>query len=100
MNLRAKNGINVKGLQKGGRRETLHQRNVQKHVSPNRTSNLGYCDLLNRKNIQQLCGKTSITLAEFLDDFASICLPVDVWFLWRPNLKDEADNHIIELGNP
>ncbi len=59
---------------------------------------LEYCDLLNRKNIQKLCGQTSVTLAEFLDDFASICQPVDSWFLWRPNLKDEADNHIIELA--
>lgn len=59
---------------------------------------LEYSDLLNRKNIQQLCGKTSFTLSQFLDDFAAICLPVDAPFLWRPNLKDEADNHIIELA--
>ena len=57
-----------------------------------------YQDLLSRKNIQQLCNQTSVTLAEFLDDFASICKPADAWFLWRPNLKDEADNHIIELA--
>ena len=59
---------------------------------------LEYCDLLNRKDIQQLCNQTSGALAEFLDDFASVCQPIDVWFLWRPNLKDEADNHIIELA--
>ncbi len=23
---------------------------------------------------------------------------MEVWFLWRPNLKDEADNHIVELA--
>jgi putative PIN family toxin of toxin-antitoxin system len=57
-----------------------------------------YQDLLNRKNIQSLCKQTSVTLAEFLDDFASICMPVEVWFLWRPNLGDEADNHIVELA--
>ena len=57
-----------------------------------------YRDLLNRENIQTLCKQTSVTLAEFLDDFSSICEPVDVWFLWRPNLKDEADNHLIELA--
>ncbi len=59
---------------------------------------LEYSDLLNRKDIQQLCNKTSITLSQFLDDFASTCKPVDAWFLWRPNLKDEADNHVIELA--
>ena len=57
-----------------------------------------YQDLLSRKNIQELCEQTSGTLAGFLDDFASICLPANAWFLWRPNLKDEADNHIIELA--
>ncbi len=57
-----------------------------------------YQDLIARKNIQQLCAKTSVSLEAFLDDFASICKPVDVWFLWRPNLKDEADNHIVELA--
>lgn len=57
-----------------------------------------YLDLLSREDIQKLCNKTSSTLAEFLDDFASVCEAVDVWFLWRPNLKDEADNHLIELA--
>ena len=57
-----------------------------------------YQDLLSRDNIQTLCKQTSVTLSEFLDDFSSICNPVNVWFLWRPNLKDEADNHIIELA--
>ena len=57
-----------------------------------------YQDLLNRENIQALCKQTSVTLSEFFDDFASICEPVEVWFLWRPNLTDEADNHIVELA--
>lgn len=57
-----------------------------------------YQDLLNRAKIQALCQKTSSTLAQFLDDFASICLPVDARYLWRPNLRGEADNHIIELA--
>lgn len=57
-----------------------------------------YQDLLNRDNIQTLYNQTSVTLTEFLDDFASICKPAEAWFLWRPNLKDEADNHIVELA--
>ena len=57
-----------------------------------------YQDLLSREEIQALCKQTSVTLAEFLVDFSSVCNPVEVWFLWRPNLKDEADNHIIELA--
>ena len=30
--------------------------------------------------------------------FASSCHWVRVYYLWRPNLPDEADNHIIELA--
>lgn len=59
---------------------------------------LEYQDLLNRPHIQTLCQQTSVTLKQFLDDFASICRPVDARYLWRPNLRDEADNHIIELA--
>ncbi len=35
---------------------------------------------------------------EFLDGFANACTAVDARYLWRPNLKDEADNHLIELA--
>ena len=30
--------------------------------------------------------------------FASRCHWVRVYYLWRPNLPDEADNHVIELA--
>lgn len=59
---------------------------------------LEYQDLLNREHIQALCNQTSVSLMEFLDGFASACIAVDVRYLWRPNLKDEADNHLIELA--
>jgi putative PIN family toxin of toxin-antitoxin system len=35
---------------------------------------------------------------DFLDDFLSTCNWVDIFYLWRPNLRDEADNHLIELA--
>ena len=28
----------------------------------------------------------------------SACAWVDVYYLWRPNLRDEEDNHILELA--
>ncbi len=28
----------------------------------------------------------------------SVCEWVRIYFLWRPNLPDEADNHLIELA--
>ena len=57
-----------------------------------------YQDLLNREHIQALCQLTSVALMEFLDGFAQICTPVDARYLWRPNLRDEADNHVVELA--
>jgi putative PIN family toxin of toxin-antitoxin system len=59
---------------------------------------LEYQDLLNREHIQTLCNQTSVSLMEFLDGFASVCTVVDARYLWRPNLKDEADNHLVELA--
>ncbi|WP_181389662.1 PIN domain-containing protein [Leucothrix pacifica] len=53
---------------------------------------------MNREKIQSLCKKTTVSLMEFLDGFASICTPIDARYLWRPNLKDEADNHLVELA--
>ncbi|MDO9139270.1 MAG: PIN domain-containing protein [Methylobacter sp.] len=59
---------------------------------------LEYQDLLSRENIQALCKQTSVSLMEFLDGFAAVCTAIDARYLWRPNLKDEADNHLVELA--
>jgi putative PIN family toxin of toxin-antitoxin system len=46
---------------------------------------------------------SSAVLAEsdrdvLLNAFLARCRWVEVFFAWRPNLPDEADNHLIELG--
>lgn len=33
-----------------------------------------------------------------LNAFLSRCDWVSVYYLWRPNLRDEADNHVLELA--
>jgi len=33
-----------------------------------------------------------------LDAFMACCLWTPIYYLWRPNLRDEGDNHIIELA--
>jgi uncharacterized protein len=35
---------------------------------------------------------------ELLEAFYASCLWVPIYFLWRPNLRDEADNHVMELA--
>ena len=37
-------------------------------------------------------------LTDVLDGFLKRCRWVEVFYAWRPNLPDEADNHLIELG--
>lgn len=35
---------------------------------------------------------------DILNAFLSQCDWVSVYFLWKPNLRDEADNHLLELA--
>jgi predicted nucleic acid-binding protein len=35
---------------------------------------------------------------EVFDGLLSCCRWVEVFYAWRPNLPDEADNHLIELA--
>jgi putative PIN family toxin of toxin-antitoxin system len=35
---------------------------------------------------------------ELLDAFLSVCEWTPIFFLWRPNLPDETDNHLVELA--
>ena len=45
--------------------------------------------------------KSAISASEreaLLNAFLSVCRWTRVYFLWRPNLRDEADNHVVELA--
>ena len=33
-----------------------------------------------------------------LDAFLATCIWTPIYYLWRPNLRDEADNHVVELA--
>ena len=57
-----------------------------------------YQDVINRDNIIAVCPLTSIERTNLLAAFMSVCQWVRVYYLWRPNLPDEADNHLIELA--
>lgn len=57
-----------------------------------------YEDVLGRS---ELMAKGPLTTTErqiLFDAFLSVTDWVKVYFLWRPNLPDEADNHLIELA--
>jgi putative PIN family toxin of toxin-antitoxin system len=57
-----------------------------------------YYDVVNRDNISNLCPLTNIEKTNLLAAFMSVCQWIRVYYLWRPNLPDEADNHLIELA--
>ena len=59
---------------------------------------LEYEDVLAREELFTAASITSNDRAELLDAPLSVCEWVDVTFLWRPNLRDESDNHLIELA--
>ena len=35
---------------------------------------------------------------QLFQSFLGLCEWVPVYYLWRPNLRDEGDNHIVELA--
>ena len=57
-----------------------------------------YEDVCGRKQILELCPLSPIEIRELLNSLYSVCRWVPVYFLWRPNLKDEGDNFLIELA--
>jgi putative PIN family toxin of toxin-antitoxin system len=57
-----------------------------------------YEDVLSREHLMRKSPLGSSERNELLDAFLSVCEWVRVYYLWRPNLSDEADNHVIELA--
>lgn len=57
-----------------------------------------YLDVMNRDEIKSKCPLTDGEAEDLLADFMSVCQWVRIFYLWRPNLKDEADNHLVELA--
>jgi putative PIN family toxin of toxin-antitoxin system len=57
-----------------------------------------YWDVFNRNSAFQSCVLSEQERLEFLQAFIKCCLWIRIYYRWRPNLKDEGDNHIIELA--
>jgi len=55
-------------------------------------------DVLGRAELFRASPLTAKEREELLDALLSVCEWVPVFFLWRPNLPDEGDNHLIELA--
>jgi len=59
---------------------------------------LEYEDVLSRPALFADCRLTAAERDELLDIFLSCCAWTKTYFAWRPNLRDEADNHVVELA--
>ena len=57
-----------------------------------------YESLLGRETLFAGCPLNAQEREQLLDAFLSVCAWTRIYYLWRPNLRDEADNHLIELA--
>jgi putative PIN family toxin of toxin-antitoxin system len=57
-----------------------------------------YRDVMARDVLFRNCPVSRNDRDELLDALFSVAEWVRIHFLWRPNLRDEADNHLIELA--
>lgn len=59
---------------------------------------LEYRDVLSRAEPFRHARMDFAERAMLLRAFVSQCTFTDIYYLWRPNLPDESDNHIMELA--
>jgi len=57
-----------------------------------------YEDVMRRDHLFLKCPLSARERSTLLEAFLSVCEWVKVYYLWRPNLTDEGDNHLIELA--
>ena len=57
-----------------------------------------YEDVFARGDLFKKCKLNRSDRDELLDAFFACCEWTRVYYLWRPNLPDEADNHLVELA--
>ena len=59
---------------------------------------LEYEDVLSRSQTIERCPLSEVEREDLIDAFASRCQMIELHYMWRPNLRDEADNHVFELA--
>lgn len=57
-----------------------------------------YEDILGRKHLFARSRLDQDERDELLDIYLSHCTWTQIYYGWRPNLRDEGDNHLIELA--
>lgn len=57
-----------------------------------------YEAVIGRREIVSQCRLDESEISSLLAALMSVCEWVNIYYLWRPNLRDEGDNHLIELA--
>jgi uncharacterized protein len=57
-----------------------------------------YEDVLGRSALFQSCRLSAREREELLDIFVASCRWTRIYYGWRRNLRDEGDNHLVELA--
>jgi len=57
-----------------------------------------YEDLFFRDSLFEYSPLNFKERVELKEAYYSVCIWVPIYYKWRPNLRDEADNHVIELA--
>ncbi len=59
---------------------------------------LEYEDVLARPQVRRRCALSASEQEQLFDAFLARTEMVEVYYRWRPNLRDESDNHVLELA--
>ena len=57
-----------------------------------------YEDVMKRKKIQNLTPLSQLEQNELFEAYLSTSKWNEIYYMWRPNLKDENDNFVVELA--
>jgi putative PIN family toxin of toxin-antitoxin system len=57
-----------------------------------------YESVIHRDEIVAKCALSTEEIQALLSAFINVSEWINIYYSWRPNLKDEADNHLIELA--
>lgn len=84
----------------GGAANTLVARCLSGEFQPLMGAALyaAYESVLGREKLFARCRLTHKEREELFDVFAGISVWTRIYYAWRPNLRDESDNHLVELA--
>ena len=55
-------------------------------------------DVLSRDDVFRNCALTGTERQDLFAAFLSVTQWIPIYYTWRPNLRDEADNHVVDLA--